>query len=140
MEHSSIQLTDMPDEILMIILKKLYNIEILYSLIGVNKRLHKVVHDSIFTHALTLLDYRLDGSICSLPNPMLNRFCLQILPKIHHKIEELNLESSSMTCILLATNYPNLHKLSLYGIDMERAKYLFTGKIVVFIWFENTNE
>ncbi|CAF2101594.1 unnamed protein product [Rotaria magnacalcarata] len=130
-KHSSIQLTDLPDEILMIIFKQLYNVEILYSLIGVNKRLHRVIHDPIFTRVLTLFGYRLDGSICSLPYPMLNRFCLQILPEIHHKIEELNLESSSMALILLATNYPNLHRLSLYGIDIERAEYLFTDENLI---------
>ncbi|CAF3495835.1 unnamed protein product [Rotaria sp. Silwood2] len=67
---------------------------------------------------------------------MLDRFCLQILPKIHHKIEELNLEALSMTRILLATNYPNLHGLSLYDLDIERAKYLFTDK-TLFLRFRN---
>ncbi|CAF4381930.1 unnamed protein product, partial [Rotaria sp. Silwood2] len=40
---------------------------------------------------------------------MLDRFCLQILPEIHYKIKWLDLESSSMERILLATNYPNLY-------------------------------
>jgi hypothetical protein len=45
------------------------------------------------------------------PNYLLNgraldRFCSQILPKIHHKIKWLNLESSIMNDILLCTNYP----------------------------------
>ncbi|CAM4781387.1 unnamed protein product [Rotaria magnacalcarata] len=104
---------------------------------GVNKRLHKIMHDPIFTRVLTLLDYRLDDSICSLPYPMLDRFCLQILPKIHHKVEELNLESSSMARILLATNYPNLHRLSLYGLDIERAKYLFSDEKNLIVRFKN---
>jgi hypothetical protein len=55
MEYSCIQLNDLPDEILMIILKKLNNLEILYSLIGVNKRSNKIVHDTIFTHGFCLL-------------------------------------------------------------------------------------
>jgi hypothetical protein len=46
-EHSLIQLNDLPDEILMVILKKFYNGEILYSLIDVNKRLDTFLHDSI---------------------------------------------------------------------------------------------
>ncbi|CAF4458437.1 unnamed protein product, partial [Rotaria magnacalcarata] len=33
--------------------------------------------------------YRLNGSV-------FERFCSQILPKIHHKVEWLNLESSTM--------------------------------------------
>jgi hypothetical protein len=38
MEYSRIQLNDLPDEILMIIFKKLANADVLYSLSGVNKR------------------------------------------------------------------------------------------------------
>ncbi|CAF4937950.1 unnamed protein product, partial [Rotaria sp. Silwood2] len=55
MEHSSIQLNDLPDEIIIIILKKLHNSEVLYSLIGVNKRLHRIANDSIFTSNLTFI-------------------------------------------------------------------------------------
>jgi hypothetical protein len=40
MKRSLVQLNDLPDEILMIILKKLDNDQVLYSLIGVNKRLN----------------------------------------------------------------------------------------------------
>jgi hypothetical protein len=133
MEYSDIQLTDLPDEILMTIFKQLNGAEILYSLIGVNKRLNKIVHDSSFTSMLTLLNYHLDGSIYSLSYPMLDRFCSEILPEINHKIEWLNLELSSMARILLSTNYPNLYGLGLYGLEIEIAKYLFTGKIVLFI-------
>ncbi|CAF3738425.1 unnamed protein product [Rotaria sordida] len=61
-----------------------------------------------------------------LPDPVLDRFCLQILPKIHCNIKWLNLESSSMTRILLATNYPILYGLGLYNIDVETALSLFT--------------
>jgi len=133
MEYLDIQLTDLPDEILMTIFKQLNGAEILYSLIGVNKRLNKIVHDSNFTSMLTLLNYHLDGSISSLSYPMLDRFCSEILPEINHKIEWLNLELSSMARILLSTNYPNLFGLGLYDLEIEIAKYLFTGKIVLFI-------
>ncbi|CAF5216542.1 unnamed protein product, partial [Rotaria magnacalcarata] len=63
MKHSLIQLNDLPDEILMIILKKLDNDEVFYSLIGVNKRLNTLVHDTIFTSHLTLMKYFSDDSI-----------------------------------------------------------------------------
>ncbi|CAF2981008.1 unnamed protein product [Rotaria sp. Silwood2] len=59
---------------------------------------------------------------------ILNRFCLQILPSIHHKIEWLDLESSSMNYILGAANYPNLHTLGLFNINEESARCLFTDK------------
>jgi hypothetical protein len=60
---------------------------------------------------------------------ILNRFCLQILPEIHDKIQWLDLESSSMKHVLRAANYPNLDSLALYNIDEESARSLFTGKI-----------
>ncbi|CAF2779841.1 unnamed protein product [Rotaria sp. Silwood2] len=129
MKHSSVELNDLPDEILMLILKKLYNVQVLYSLIGVNKRLNKFVHDSIFTSHLTLMRCFLDDTIDPLPDPILDRFCLQILHEIHHKIQWLNLESSSMKRILLATNYPNLFGLGLFDIEIETALSLFIGKI-----------
>ena len=40
--------------IYLIIFKKLNNVTVLYSLMGVNKRLDKIVHDYIFTNSLTL--------------------------------------------------------------------------------------
>ncbi|CAF0910860.1 unnamed protein product [Rotaria sordida] len=128
MKYSFIQLNNLPDEILLIILKNLHNVEVLDSLIGVNKRLNTIAYDSIFTNHLTL--YFMDKRISSLPDPMLDRFCLQILPEIHHKIKWLNLESTSMERILLAINYPNLHGLGLYGIDVEKAISLFNDDIV----------
>ena len=150
MEDSFIQLDDLPDEILIIILKKLHNLEVLYSLIGVNKRLDTIVSDSIFTKNLTLIPSvnkrfhtMVNNSIFTrnltlttpfndlnqLADPILHRFRLQILPKIHHKIEWINVESSWIEPILLATNYPNLHGLGLYNLASTRAKDLITGKI-----------
>ncbi|CAF4715779.1 unnamed protein product [Rotaria socialis] len=96
--------------------------------LGVNKRLNTIAYDSLFTSHLTL--YFLDKFIYPLPDPMLNRFYLQILPEIHHKVKWLNLESTSMERILLATNYPNLNGLGLYDIDVEKALSLFNNDIV----------
>jgi hypothetical protein len=128
MEDLSIKLNDLPDEIIVFILRKLYDVEVLYSLIGVNKRLSTIAYDSIFTSHLTLT-YFLNDSAYPLPDPMLDRFCSPILHEIHHKIKWLNLERTSMQRILLATNYPNLYGLGLYNIDVEEAISLFTGKL-----------
>ncbi|CAF3258015.1 unnamed protein product [Rotaria sp. Silwood2] len=129
MEDLVAQLNDLPDEILMIIFKKMHNIELLYFLIGVNKRLNKVLHDSIFTRRLSLLSHFSNDIFYQLTDPMLNRFCLQILPQIHDKIEWLDLDSFSMERILRATNYPNLYRLGLFNIEAEMAVHLFSGKI-----------
>lgn len=63
MAHSSVELNDLPDEILMIILKKLFNVQVLYSVIDVNKRLHTIVHEPIFTNCLKLMTCVSGGSI-----------------------------------------------------------------------------
>ncbi|CAF3824985.1 unnamed protein product, partial [Rotaria magnacalcarata] len=138
MEYSCVQLSHLPDEILMIIFKKLHNTSLLYSLIGVNKRLNKIARDSIFTNRLTLLRF-LSAPLIDfyglprylvhpLPDPIIDRFCLQILPEIHNQIEWLNIEPVSIGHILLATNYPNLSGLGLYNIQIETAVHLFSDE------------
>ncbi|CAF2141767.1 unnamed protein product [Rotaria magnacalcarata] len=132
MEYSCVGLNDLPDEILMIILKKLNNVEVLYSLLGFNQRLSKIVHDSIFTSRLSFVKWLsydfIDVFSC---NTILNRFVLQILPEIHDKIKWLDLESSSMQHVLCAADYPNLHTLGLYNIDEESARCLFTNETLL---------
>jgi len=128
MEHLLVELNDLPDEILMIIFKKLNNHSLLYSLIGINKRLNTIVRDPIFTSHLTLVRRSSYDSIYPLSELKLDRFCLQILPEIPYQIKRLDLESSCMERILLATNYPNLHELGLFDIDIETARSLFVGK------------
>ncbi|CAF0844458.1 unnamed protein product [Rotaria sordida] len=136
MENSCIQLNDLPDEILMIIFKKLTNMAVLYSLIDVNKRLNKIVHDTAFTNRLTLYASTTDGFIVPLPDYILDRFCSHILPKIYHKVKCLNLEPISIKCILLATNYPNLTGLALYNVQDGIVLDLLTGKI---FYFDSSN-
>ncbi|CAF1414465.1 unnamed protein product [Rotaria sordida] len=137
MTYSCVQLNDLSDEILLIILKKLNNVEVLSSLFNVNKRLNRIVHDSIFTSDLTLLKYLSDDSTYSLPDPLLDRFCSEILPSIDHKIKWLTLESLSMKRVLLSTNYPNLNGLGIYNIKMKAALSLFTDEITFTDLFKN---
>jgi hypothetical protein len=130
MKYSCIGLNDLPDEVLMIIFKKLNNLEVLYSLHGVNQRLNQMIHDRIFTSHLTFVKWSSNHFLDLFSSDvMLNRFCLQILPSIHHKIQWLDLESSSMKHVLCAADYPNLRTLGLYNINEESARCLFTGKI-----------
>ena len=131
MKYSSAQFNDLPDEILLIILKKLKKINVLYSLIGVNKRIDRIVHDSIFTSSLTLFDYLSYGRIYPLPNLILERFCSEIIPKIHQKIEWLDLEPLSMKHILLSAKYPNLFGIGLYNIEKATCFNLFKGKLLI---------
>lgn len=132
MKNLYAQLNDLPDEIIMIIFKKLTKVEVLYSLFDVNKRLNRIAHDIVFINDLPLLISTPDDFIYPLPEEILDRFCSYILPKIHEKIEWLHLESQSMERVLLATNYPNLYGISLHNIQPKMAIHLFTGKMFYF--------
>ena len=132
MACSFVQLDDLPDEVLLFILKKLDNVQVLYSLMGVNKRFHRVVCDSIFTSHLTLMKKSADDTILPLSERVLGRFYTQILPEIRQKIQWLNVESSSIERILYA-NYRNLHGLGLYDFQMETVRHLLTSTLSYFL-------
>jgi hypothetical protein len=127
MRYLGIQLFDLPDEILLIIFEKFNNIELFYSLIGVHQRLDNVLHDSIFTNTLTLLDKFSPPHICSLSPSVLDRLCSQVLPDIAYKIKWLNVEGSSLARILSAEDFPNLSGLGVYRITKTHALHLLTG-------------
>jgi hypothetical protein len=112
MIHSFIQL---PEEILLIILKKMNNFNVLYSLFSINERINAIVNDQVFTKHLS---FKLPFNSLSYPftDIVLDRFCHEILPKINHKIERLDVESSTVERILYTTYYPNLHiQVERYG-------------------------
>ncbi|CAF2878107.1 unnamed protein product [Rotaria sp. Silwood2] len=138
MQRLFIQLDDLPDVILIYIFKKLYNVEVLYSLMGVNQRFNRIVHDTIFTRVLYLLKYCPDDdSTFPLPDPILDRFCSKILPEIGHQIETLFLERTSVERVLYATNYPNLNNLGLCDIDIKLAMSLFVDENPLIHIFKN---
>ncbi|CAF4175919.1 unnamed protein product [Rotaria socialis] len=89
--------------------------------LGLNNRLNKIVRDSDFTNHLAHTLFTSNGFVYSLPNSIVDQFCLYILPEIHQKIKWLDLESLSMERILLAADYPNLYGISLYNIQTETA-------------------
>ncbi|CAF1440394.1 unnamed protein product [Adineta steineri] len=131
MNDSIIQLNDLPDEILMMIFGKLWNVRVLYSLIGINRKLDRIACDPVFTRYLQLMNGISDNSVGQLPEIVLNRFCSHVLPKIHHHIRRLDLESSTMERILSTANYPNLHQLVLLNLHAKTAACLFTTQLYV---------
>ncbi|CAF2700255.1 unnamed protein product [Rotaria sp. Silwood2] len=129
MSQSYAQLQDLPDELLIFIFKQMHNVEVLYSLFGVNERLNSILLDPIFTNRLNFLKRSSKKflNVYSL-DIIFDRFCLQILPAVHEKIQWLDVESSSMKRILCAADYPNLHGLGLFNTEEETIKSLFTGE------------
>ncbi|CAF3021557.1 unnamed protein product [Rotaria sp. Silwood2] len=119
MSQSGANLVDLPNEILVIIFKKLDNINVLHSLFSViNERFDSVLEGNHFTNTLNLVSISsTDDDICSLDDSILDRFCINILPKIHHNVKHLTLESMSMGRILCAGTYPNLTSLKLFNFE-----------------------
>ncbi|CAM4767623.1 unnamed protein product [Rotaria magnacalcarata] len=72
-----------------------------------------------------------------LPDLILNRFCLHILPEIHQKVKWLDLEQLSMERILCTTYYPNLSGIGLYNIDIERAINIFSDECFFTCTYKN---
>jgi hypothetical protein len=123
MNQSAIHFLDLPNEILFIIFKKLDNIDVLYSLFGIqNKRIEAIIDDETFTNILSFT------KIPSMIDSKLDRFCTSILPQRHHSIRKLIVDIKSMKRILLAGDYPNLTSLELFYFGEETASRYLTGE------------
>ncbi|UJR29402.1 hypothetical protein I4U23_010614 [Adineta vaga] len=125
MNQSNVNIIDLPDEILLHILKKLNNLSVLYSLVGINKKLDRVVCDNDFTRLIDLISIEPYQMTDSRSNTIFDRFCIDILPRIFDKVECLILQASILPRVLHATNYPNLRKLVINNFKLRtNLKYL----------------
>ncbi|CAF3003260.1 unnamed protein product [Rotaria sp. Silwood2] len=104
---------DFPDEILLCILNKLNNINILYSLVDVNQRFDRLALDSNYIRDL---DFTANDKSQEY-HQSLDRFCTSILPRIHHQINKLILGQLSIERVLYVVDYPQLYSLSLVFCD-----------------------
>ncbi|CAF3764374.1 unnamed protein product, partial [Adineta steineri] len=120
MNRSNVHLLDLPDEILLIILKNLNNIDVLYFLFDINnERLNILAQEYIFSNILKFVS--IDN------NSIIDRFCIDILPRIHHNVKCFAFDAVFMERILLATNYPNLTKLTIFHFQQEIVSNYFTN-------------
>ncbi|CAM4932424.1 unnamed protein product [Rotaria socialis] len=127
MTQPNVSLLDLSDEILLIILKKLDNTDVLYSLLDVdNQRLNTLVHDKSFTNTINFVLTTITDDVLSIADSILDQFCISILPKIDYTIKSLVLESESMERILLSADYPNLTELTLYNVNDHIVSHHFT--------------
>ncbi|CAF1021375.1 unnamed protein product [Adineta steineri] len=126
MNRSNIHLLDLPDEILLIILKKLNNMDVLYSLLDINNgRLNILAQANTFTNILKLPNMFWDHSLS-------DRFYIDILPKIHHNVKCFIFDSDYMKRFLLATDYPNLTELKILHFNEQFALgYLISRNTVI---------
>ncbi len=130
MDSSPIHILDLCDELLLTILKKLNNIDVLCSLIGVNETFDRLVRDLNLTQSLDLTTESSTQAHPSTIHATLNRFCFHIRPLIEHNIQCLTLDSCSIDSVLGMGNYPYLHKLNLVCLKWETAIRIFYGMIL----------
>ena len=118
----------LPDEILLIIMSKISNIDVLHSLMGTCEKLDRLACDLVHTRSIDLTETTSNDQIRPLSDEMLDRFCENILPRIHQNIECLTAESSSIHRIFQSIEYPKLFKLILPELDLESVSQYFNGK------------
>ncbi|CAF3169346.1 unnamed protein product [Rotaria socialis] len=121
MNHSTVSTVALSDEMLITILMKLNNVDVLFSLIGVNKKLDRLSRDITFTQSIdfvTILSNKKRKSI-------LDRFCFDIIPRIQHNIESLTLDRLSIDRVLRIGNYPKLWRLTLVNLPLKMAYDIF---------------
>ena len=116
----------LPDELLLIILRQPDNVDVLYSLMGLNTRLDQIIRDPCFTTEISFVESNKEKSTQEV-DIFIDRFCLDILPRIHHRIRWLEVPSTSMERILLAADYPNISRLDICIQDKELVLH-FNGK------------
>jgi hypothetical protein len=141
MKQDNVHIFDMPNEILLFILKKLDNMDVLYSFLGINdQRLDIIAQEQIFSDTLNFAPTsQYTNEISSISGSVLDRFCNDILPRIHQNVNSLIVELLSMECILSAGTYPNLTKLKLCNFNQEIILRYFTSKKLIFsnIWTDH---
>ncbi len=113
-----VELLDLPDEILLMILKNLHSVQIMYSLEGVNKRLDAMAV-SISNSKIIHLAKCLYDDVSSIYDLILDRIC--------DNIEVVSLDASIMERVLLAYKYPNLFSLLITDFCPETALQYLTG-------------
>ena len=136
MNYSTVNILDLCDEMLLTIFNKLNNIDVLYSLIGVNQKLDRLAQDITFTRSIDLVTISSNEDNNSRTNSILDRFCFHIIPRIQHNIECLTLDPLSIDRVLRIGNYPKLHKLTLVNLPLEMASRIFNGMLFVLLIFK----
>ena len=110
MEDHNVHLLDLPDELLLLIMKKLKPNDILYSLLDVNKRIDRIASSISDTYLINFTSTS-NGEHECMNHEVFDRFCLNIMPRICHNVRMLILDHWSMERVLLACEYPFLQRI-----------------------------
>ena len=124
---------DLPNELLLIIFKKLNLVDVLFSLVNVTERFDQLILHPLYIRHLDMTSMAIKSyhnRIYSLDNEVLDRICQNILPRIHHQVNELVVEQQTMEHVLNhSVTYPQLHFLSLLNFEEEVLRKALTGTL-----------
>jgi hypothetical protein len=124
-KRNSLNLLDLPNEVLLIIVKQLNMVDVLYSLVDVTERLDQLVLNRIYTRILDMTCVRMEllpDRVYSTDSHVCERICKNVLSRINHQVNELIVDQPSIKRVLHTTDYPQLHSLSL--IDLDERSFL----------------
>ncbi len=117
---------DLPDEILLLILKKMNVVDALFRQNGLHSRLDQLLFDPVYVRELDFTIKSWDDSISPMNDLIIDRVCEKILPYINDKIIKLTLEPNSIERVLRVVDYPKLSSLSLMNFSKKTLQH-FTG-------------
>ncbi len=112
-KYEHLNILDLPNEMLIMIFKKLKMVDVVYSCMNINERLDQLVFDSLDRHHVDMTVHSSLDYVSPLDDQVLNKICETILPRIYHQVNKLTLDPQSIERTLLTVNYPNLYSLSL---------------------------
>jgi hypothetical protein len=127
MTEQAVELLDLPDELLLKILKKLRNVHVMYSLEGVHERLDAMAVSVNNSQHINLAKGFFYDDVSSIFDQILDRFCSHILFRICHNIRGFTVETSIMERVLLACKYPELYILYITDFSPKITLHYFTG-------------
>ena len=130
MVHSNVQLLDLPDELLLLILRQLRNLDVLHSLFGVNVRLNRIVNDPCFVSEISFIESKENPT--GQTETVLDRFLMEILPNIDHLITTLKVPSTLMERVLFSADYSNLSRLDVFIPDAQPVIHIEGEKISLY--------
>ncbi len=112
-------------------------IDVLYSLVDVNRRFDRLALDSFYSRDLDMTNIMTIKSLCnqtsSIDTQVLSRICQKNLSRIHHQVKKLTVEEYSMKQILAAASYPKLYSLTLANFQEDILHRYLTGIVFCFL-------
>ena len=126
----SLNILDLPDEILILIFNELNMVDVLHSFMNLNERFNRLIFDPLYIQNLNMTAMITKSAfdhIFSIDNQVFDQICKDILPQVQHQVNKLTLESTSVERILRSFHFPELKSLTLINFHEETLLQYLTG-------------